>query len=207
MRENIFERLAFIGASTTSGQGMPLRFDQVFLELLAPQVYRESEVYANNRFGLLPQRIGQRMVTWAKEERRARFVVAVDFLFWFAHGSHTDRMASLEEGFRLLEQLDCLIAVGTIPAVPMASKDLLPLHLRPTEDELMEINRRIAAWVAAHPARVLIPWAETAARYPEFRQEDGLHTTIPGLRALAMALKGALIAQGLAASGAFATVP
>lgn len=206
MSQNSIGSLAFAGASTTTGYGLSCSFSSVFKKLLAPGVFRGGQTLSHSAFPALPERVCTRLIEQVGENP-PDLLVAVDMLFWFVYGRHQDRMASLEEGLAILGRLTCRFAVGTIPKVPLADESVLPLTLRPSEYELRRVNVRIAEWVAAHPNAVLVPWAETADAHPDFRQEDGMHPSLPGLVALAKALKGALIARGFAASEDFAPVP
>jgi hypothetical protein len=210
VQKHIFARLAFIGASTTDGKGLGpgLRFCDVFRRFIAAERRGEELHRATERLRFPQVRgvIAESMVNEANKVD-ATLTIAVDFLFWFVYGRHQDRMASLNEGLALLDCVKGFVAVGTIPAVPRALVEWLPLDQRPSADELRRINERIAEWVAAHPNAILIPWAETAAAYPDLRQEDGLHTTEEGLIRIAEALVRALMAKGVALREDFAIVP
>ena len=153
----------------------------------------------------------------------ATLVVGVDFLFWFGYGPlpvhepdpKAARLAKLEDGLALLEELDCPVVVGDFPDMRGASTTMLPPQLIPAPEILQALNARLAAWAAARPDRLVVPLAQTVERLragqtpvlggvpfriegdPRLLQADGLHPTLEGLVLMVALAREALVDAGL----------
>ena len=198
--ESLGARVAILGASASAGFVWPLGarpkvplaevFEEMLLEEHAPVVSAATEnVFLN------PKEISRDL--W--EQARAAdptLVVAVDFLFWYVYGAkdeEDDRLADLEDGLKLLDQLDCRIVVGDVPYMKDAIGGMLREHQVPRPATLDKANRRIREWVAAHPNVVLVSLGDELARLeaerqdgdPELLQSDRLHPTVYGSAILA----------------------
>ncbi len=196
---NLFARLAFIGASTTSGEGLEVTFAQIFCRYLPADEDRRILDCGKAGFRFGPKRLGEIMIDRALAFNPT-IVFAIDFLFWFVYGEYLDRLASLEDGLALLARIRGPHVIGTIPSVPNASELILPSRLRPDAKTLIRINARITDYCASDPDCILAPWGEVAATFPGERQEDGLHSTLVGLDRLCLAMCRPFAARGNALS-------
>ena len=85
------------------------------------------------------------------------WVLALDFLFWFAYRRH-----DVSAGLRELGRLDTRIVVGDIPAMDQAPS-WIGLDL--SAHELHAFNDLIARWAASRPNVILVPlsaWSREA---------------------------------------------
>ncbi len=142
-------------------------------------------------------------------------VLAIDFMFWFGYGrvqgdEGRARLQKQEEGFALLDLLDCPILVGDYPDMRGADSRVLRAYTIPAPEILEQLNERLYAWIAARDHVHLFPlaaWVKRAVhegevvRYREqnlkipplgLLQRDRLHAN-----RLGMALMGYRIAEQL----------
>ena len=216
------ERLATIGASATAGfgtyfwryeNGQPVRDSTTLAKFIRAASNDQLVVtdLGTAQFFTNPAGIGSLIVTRALRSR-PDLVIGIDFLFWFCYGSigiearpmrtPEARMAMLEEGLRLLEQVVAAkipLVVGDIPDMSAAQGRILQRGQVPPESVRLEANRRIQAWVAARPTVELFsldqlqtllssddPIEVDGVRLGEnerarLLQSDRLHPTVGGL--------------------------
>ena len=150
-------------------------------------------------------------------------MIGIDFLFWFCYGSigiearpmrtPEARMAMLEEGLRLLDQVVAAkipLVIGDIPDMSDAEGRILQRGQVPPESVRLEANRRIKAWVASRPTVELFsldglqtllssndPIEVDGVRLDEdersrLLQSDRLHPTVGGLTVMIATLDDVL---------------
>lgn len=168
------KRLATIGASATAGfgtyfwryeNGRPVRDSTTLAKFIRAASNDQLVVtdLGTAQFFTNPAGIGSLIVTRALRSR-PDLVIGIDFLFWFCYGSigiearpmrtPEARMAMLEEGLRLLDQVVAAkipLVVGDIPDMSAAEGRILQRGQVPPVSVRLEANRRIQAWVAARP--------------------------------------------------------
>ena len=100
----------------------------------------------------------------AATNARPTLVIGVDFLFWFCYGdgrNDADRAQRFEQGLKLLEQIPCPLVVGDIPDVSAATNTgIISSEQVPSAAARQAANKRLQAWVAAHPQVTIVPLAE-----------------------------------------------
>ncbi len=161
-------------------------------------------------FFVSPDSSGQALVKAAKDVQPT-LVVALDYLFWFGYGDLPNdeaRLALLERGLKSLEAFECPVLVGDFPDMSLALevKDSPIVTLTksqvPAPASLESLNRRVRAWAAQDPRRMVVRVAELMRRLradeefalrrntwfrgslPFLLQKDRLHTTLQGSIAL-----------------------
>ncbi len=197
----LLERTVVIGASASSGAGLPMtNLAQVIGEELAtPRGPLAS--HANSAMWTSPRKLGAKMVAEALENKPT-LLIAPDFLFWYVYGDYKDdatRLLSLSEGLGMLEKFDCQVVVGTIPNMLAAAGGILPKAAVPSEAFLVHANEHVHKWAQEHRA-VVVPVAEAVAAWHTrtplvignvkyetagLLQKDNLHPNEKGLRILA----------------------
>ena len=131
----VLERIVVAGASVSGGFGLhrdvggPLTFGQV----LDAAITAPHGVVANRAdllFSRAPDGVGRLMMD-SVIAARPTLVVAIDFLFWFGYGDLPEekRLARLERGFALLEELECPVVVTDLPDMSAATRDLARFRL------------------------------------------------------------------------------
>jgi hypothetical protein len=141
--------------------------------------------------------------------------IAVDFLFWFGYGrvggdELEARLALLEQGLALLDQVEGPILVGDFPDMRGADPRMLRASQVPSPGALEALNRRLAAWASARARVRIFPLAafvaaakgegiavEHAAVRLQLGREallqgDGLHATRLGVALIAERIAGEL---------------
>jgi len=201
--ESIFERVVVIGASLSSGFGLerelgaPLNLAKVLDEVL---VAEHGAILSNVQpwFFADPEGYGRLMIDDVVE-RDPTLVVAIDFPFWFGYGSleEDERVARLERGLSLLEELNCPVVVGNFPNMEAALGSMLSVIQIPESATLKALNDRIRAWTDQKPTRMLADLATYSdlireerdvrvgsgwegKRAKELLQEDQLHPSLVG---------------------------
>ncbi len=194
--------IAVVGASASAGWGVviptpptdhaiPVHHRHADLADVLPAVLGGDREDVSGHtaiwFFSAPHRIGPAVLQSAQAARPTH-IVALDFLFWFAYGSHDGqgvpigrddidaRLANLNQGLRLLESIEVPVLVGDIPDVSPAA-DVWPIALLrmdqvPTPEALAAMNLRIREWVASRDDTTLIPLAATVAR---MQRGESLH--------------------------------
>ncbi len=205
----LLERTVVIGASASSGAGIPMtNLAQVIGEEVAtPRGPIAS--YADSMMWVSPRKAANKMVAEALENKPT-LVIASDFLFWYVYGNYKDdatRLLSLSEGLGMLEKFNCQVVVGTIPNMLAAAGGILPKAAVPSEVFLAHANEHIRKWAQEHRA-IVVPLAEIVAAWhagKPFRigaaerdtagllQKDNLHPNEKGLRMLARLIIQTLI--------------
>lgn len=94
------------------------------------------------------------------------FVLALDFLFWYAYGHKwregdatmaETRLASLERGLADLARFECPVIVGDLPDMKGAARRMIRPSQIPSPETLEKLNARITAWAAERPNVFLFP--------------------------------------------------
>jgi len=217
---SLYDRVVFIGASASSGYklGPGVSLASSFEDRLAVEYYAVSNL-ADGGFYQLPTAKRKEMVEEALKQKPT-LVVALDFLFWFAHGfppTDASRRTEIDEGLGLLSRFTCPVIVGDVPDISAAAKKETRLCLvLPKPETRLWANERIRSWVSmrslASPT-LLIPLADTVAAQLAGRslllggcecstkgcmQADDLHPTKEGEVLLSRLIEQSLIEGHLA---------
>ena len=129
------------------------------------------------------------------------------------------RLARLERGLTLLEELECRVVVADLPDMSPATQGIM-IHASqvPSPSTLERLNARIRSWVADAPDRHLIGFASCidniragheirvgsvasgsvqwpAARAAELLQPDDLHPTLHGASMIAALVAEVLVRE------------
>jgi hypothetical protein len=238
----LLQRVVMMGASATYGFGATLKIERPVVkdkitavsnvavnfgevvEAMLRVPHDPVTTHANLYFFSNPMDIGPQLIQRAKL-RKPTLVVALDFLFWFGYGdgnrehkpiaSEDERLALLDEGLRLLEQLDCPIVVGDFGDMSKAVGGMLMPQQMPAPETLDRLNVRLREWCNTHPRVIVAPLAKIVEQMREDKgftigsrqwpagsaasvlQRDELHPTVDGLIALAHLVADALAQHGL----------
>lgn len=211
----LYDRVVFIGASASSGYelGPGVSLASVFEDRLAVRHYNVSNL-ADGRFFVKPTAERSAIVDDALT-RKPTLVVALDFLFWFAHGfppTDANRRAAMDEGLGLLDHFSCPMVVGDIPDVTAALEKMEQLRfVLPSPATQAWANERIRQWVskrnlttptllvplaaavAAQMAGVPLQIGERTYKTDGLLQSDRLHPTKEGEVMLSRLIEQALI--------------
>ena len=149
-----------MGASMSAG----FMLDIKFADVLDKSFLSEHKLMSVADAGFFqdPVGIGKNMID-ALKDNKSTLIFAVDFLFWFAHGSglsFADRTARLDKGLKLLDSIECAVIVGTLPDMSGANKLMLPPSAIPSKDELEKINAKIANWSKTNKKIILVPLSD-----------------------------------------------
>jgi hypothetical protein len=130
-------------------------------------------------------------------EAKPTLVVAVDFVFGFAHTAALERTRrdDLDQALALLDRFSCRIVVGDLAALDASE---LTAAQHPDAAELASLNARILGWAKARPNVSVLELSGAQALKPAWLQDDGLHPNEPGLIELA---RRVLHAAGLGDAG------
>jgi hypothetical protein len=161
---------------------------------------------------------GPQEVIITLEKDRPTVVIGIDFLFWFAYGEKGPdaRKADLQKGFKFLEQLDCPILVGDLPA--FAAGFMIGAEQIPSADELEALNAMIVEWAKKHKNVTVYPLAalvesiragqpvtingeERTLKASEVFAVDKLHTTKQGLITVTVMVLETLSQEGAPLAG------
>ncbi len=161
-----FARVAILGASLSAGSGLRkwLGFEGDLAPLFATLVVRPGaiETFADVLFFADPEQRGNELIAEARAFDPT-LVVALDFLFWYAHGWMADehRAARLERGLELLSSFDCPLVIADFPdislalegsATPMGGGPLVTAPMLPSPEARAALNERLLAWVTERRA-------------------------------------------------------
>lgn len=104
-------------------------------------------------------------------------VLAIDYLFWFAYGSHdaegrpireeSQREALFELGLANLDRVPAPILVGDLPNAKGASTRILSERQIPAPETLAKLNARLEAFVAERPRIRVLRLSEEMRRAKE----------------------------------------
>lgn len=144
-------------------------------------------------------------------------VIGIDFLFWFCYGRRPEnlRLAMLEDGLALLEQIQEPLVIGDLPDASSAVGGILHREEMPKLETLAAANRRIREWAASRPEVMVLPlsdfmvtckadealktgpvdWPRGTTR--KLLQPDQLHAGRTGNAALALSIMASLCERGL----------
>ncbi|HEX6884445.1 MAG TPA: hypothetical protein VF530_13790 [Planctomycetota bacterium] len=221
-------RPVVIGASFAAGFGVGRTFGAALAASCAGEERDEPVDLGDALFFLSPLATGKRQVAAALEEEPT-LVVALDFLFWFGYGAldaeggpieaEEERLALLETGLALLEELECPLVVGDFPDMSAAVGGMLMPSQMPERATLERLTARVRAWGAGRADTLVIPLAELVRAlgskdevrigrhvYPagtRLLQADRLHPTLEGLIAMAQLVCAELVRAELAPEEAF----
>jgi len=159
------DRVVVVGASVSNGFGSGLPFSTLLDVAIRP---KHTPVENACRGIQNPAVFGEMQLARALTHRPT-LVIAVDFLFWFAHrtASHGEdelelRLESLRAGLELLERFSCPLVIGDIPDMRTAdSKRLIPA-LIPTPEVRDALNTELRRWSRGKKVLV-VPLAEWVA--------------------------------------------
>ena len=164
--ETAAPRVAIVGASVSAGFGLSreLEADCDLTPFVRAALVRDHGEIANLGDGMLfldPVK-GAREQLEAATALEPDLLLAGDLAFWFGYGTARDtqaRLARLERGLALLEELPCPIVLGDFPDMSPALQGSSPLNLGkpilrpeqvPSRDELVALNEHLHAWAAEH---------------------------------------------------------
>ena len=206
----VWRQVAVIGASASAGFGTSTSMTDA-LELIVKAEHEPIVHTATGMFFLAPERTAKKQLaeTLAADPS---IVVALDFLFWFTYGSfpEAERMAFLEEGLALLEEVECPLVIGTVPDMSAAVGKMLSRRQVPTPETLAAANARILQWAEDRGSVVIISLPDLLANLKaskpfvihgelwsppagvELLQWDQLHPTVTGLASMACYIAGSI---------------
>ena len=229
---SILGRVAVTGASVTAGHGvktLPIKGDfgaytinmKHILEGMINVPHDDVEYFGDLLFFTNPRAYAKDFVEQINNHKPT-LLVAVDFLFWFGHGSTPIdrdpakyRMEKMNFALDLLDQVDCQIVVGNLPNVRAAIGKLLTERQVPTPEILAQLNERIGQWGDERQNVIVIDafqlWDSAmngneismmGATWPigsqsRLLQEDMLHTTLEGTIAASLLVAQELDEKGL----------
>ena len=188
------ERVGVLGASASAGVGAA----NPLAAVLRATLPAEAEVLDRTDPDLArsPRARGERAVRALLEEQPT-WVVAADFVFWFAHGAELARVRAddVDHALALLDLFSCPVVVGDLPTLETGE---IPATRRPGPAELASLNARIRAWADARDHVSVLALSDPATLRPEWLQPDGLRPNEAGLVELA---ERAIAAAGLGEAG------
>jgi hypothetical protein len=146
------------------------------------------------------------------------FVVAVDFLFWFAYGQSSGdersfRQKKLQKGLDLVASLGVPVILGDLADMRGAAPRMLRASWIPSKEVLAELNQQLAAFVKEHPSLKVVPVAALVRTMKDdgvdlplesgklraspgaLLQGDRLHANRLGMAFLGLSLQDTLAAQ------------
>lgn len=221
------ERIAVVGASATDGFGVYVVRETPIGRVptgwsLAKSIRAASQDtvivsdLGTSMFFLSPVEVGGRLYSQALRSK-ADMIIAIDFLFWFAHGNNAadgkrmntaeERLAMVERGLTILDRFDGPIIVGDLPDMRAAIGRMLSQSQVPSTEVRAMLNTRIHAWASERPRVRIFPLGEITetlrAGKPfeigghrwegdtlkNFLQRDQLHPTLNGQIALMQVLE------------------
>ncbi len=109
---------------------------------------------------------GEKQVTQAANDS-PDLVVAIDFLFWFAHksgASHDERLERVKKGLALLDIIKVPIIVGDLPNMRGADPRMLAVSAVPSAETLQAVNGLVREFAASRKRVVIFPLAEWMER-------------------------------------------
>jgi len=220
------QRVCVLGASMTHG----LETDMGLARVLEATLVREHDPVladANLLFFMDPVGIAEEQLAFARKNH-ATLIVGVDLLFWFAYGSRnaqnerlqddSERLARLNQGLALLEEIDVPIVLGDFPDMSDSIGRQLSRSQVPEPETLKRLNARLAAWAGEREQVILIPLASAldglrageeitlgrktwpAGSADLLLSADRLHPTIEGTIAIVNAVADALVRAELVAA-------
>ncbi len=214
----LFERVVVTGASLSAGYGLrqELEAKADFATIFASALRSEkSQVHAHADLGFFadPSRTAKRLLVDGLQEEPT-LVVALDFLFWFAHGrieTEAGRISFLKEGLALLDSVGCPLIIADFPDMSVALDGVNPFGVEfirtdmlPKSETRIEMNALIHQWASERKHVSVVPLATYMAemlsekdvklRGNEWKgsvktailQEDLLHPTLEGDLGLAV---------------------
>ncbi|MBM4061854.1 MAG: hypothetical protein FJ265_12275 [Planctomycetes bacterium] len=219
-------RVHIVGASVSGGfedgplTGASEPCDTVpLLTIVKAWAGDEAKVTMHNPVKMLamftdPQKLGEEQVQAALKQK-PDLVLAVDFPFWFGYGfvqgdEAKARSENLAVGLGLLARFQVPVLLGDLPDMHGAAARMLHPRQIPSREVLQQLNRELAAFVAARPNLRIVPLAQTvrtmkdegvvlplrdgAVKTPPgaLLQQDRLHATRLGMAMLGHELQGAL---------------
>lgn len=201
----LLERVAVVGASVSSGAGLLYELEAhaslvpILQAAIAPGAWPEGAKppHDGGMFAMFtnPTTFGPIQVQSALQTEPT-LVIALDFLFWYAHGfmGKERRIARLVEGLAVLDRFPCPILVGDFPGIEFALEGksrltggpLVWSGMLPDAALRAQLNELIHAWAAERERVTVAPMAsfvEEAHAGPDFGkliQVDMLHPTVKG---------------------------
>jgi hypothetical protein len=173
----IFERVAVIGASISSGFGHsdafdlsdpPVRgFDKVIdASILVP--HQPPSVQASSMFFVSAESTGAGYLAKLKETKPT-MIVGIDFLFWYGYGAGpaAARVPRLKAALAQLEAFDVPLLVSDFPDMTPATRAPRPMLMPeqvPDAQTLKQLNETLRAWAAEHKNVVIVPLAAMTAK-------------------------------------------
>jgi lysophospholipase L1-like esterase len=207
---DVLSRLVVIGASVSNGFGLRVSLaDALHASIAVPHeapldgtlgdFFRSSD---DTRATIIDTAIA----------REPTAVIAVDFLYWYVHGSsrRDEQQARLDLGLAELARFECPVVVSLLPDLSTAPAFLFAADLMPRGPALAAHNRRIAAWAVTRANVILLPlpvtledirhgralrigsWSWEAGSSMRFLLPDGTHPTETGLVMIACMVNEAL---------------
>jgi hypothetical protein len=173
--EELFSRVAVIGASVSAGYGLKaeLKASVKLGDVVKCLIEGEEEEcldLGSNMLFRRPEALGAEQVADALLHEPT-LVIAVDFLFWFAYGrsdaSTHRRVERIDDALSLLDRFECPILVGDIPDMTMALKGkgpfgfpLITRNMIPPNKARAAINKRLLEWAKARKRVTIVPLSE-----------------------------------------------
>lgn len=222
--DTLLQRVVVIGASASDGFGLEAELEtpaglEVFLDAAWTAPRAKVVSHATNQFFFDPRGVGRDQIDAAREAKPT-LVFAVDFAFWFGYGvqaSDDARLALLDKGLAMLDELEAPILLGDFPDMrpalkgegPFGQPMLMPSQI-PSVEAIARLNARLDEWSAERPRVLRVPLADFVARLQTGRdlelrgqrwskdesgrllQRDLLHPSVEGTAAMALLALDAL---------------
>lgn len=210
-----------IGASLSTGFGLERQLSDVLDASLAgphPALRNEGDLLMFTR----PERSAAEQLERA-QRHEPTLVVALDFLFWFGYGTigpggapiqrEEDRLAMLERGLALLDELHCPLVLADFPDMSAAVGRMIVREQLPARETLVKLSERVRAFAAGRPHTLVLPFSKLVHQmkaeqevkigrhtYPpksRLLQPDELHPTLEGMVAVGQLVCDELVKLGL----------
>ena len=215
-----------IGASASAGhgtgnevgaQGEDVALADVLRVMIKSKEGRVTDA-SDALFLIAPESTGAELADKARESDPS-CVIAVDFLYWLAHGrsgSLDDRLGRLDVGLKQLEGIECPVLISELPALQLAPGGGSSARSASDPEMLEALNRIIVAWADARTKVWIVPIKERLAdlyeektvqvagnrwkppeAIAEILQMDGRHPTVAGLGMIAALCLETLVESNL----------
>lgn len=158
----VLERVAVVGASVSAGVGgsvpLPALLDHATHAKHEPVLDATDKFMGVNVFDSGEYQFDQVV------EADPTLVIAVDFLFWYAHtlvrsgeDELTERKLALDRGLEQVARAACPVVLGDIPDMSGAQFKTLTPNRMPSLEVLVALNQHVRDWAVKHRNVTIVP--------------------------------------------------